>query len=429
MLKILDNPISKNSNVTKKSGFTLLELLIVIGILATLATVAIMAINPGDLLKRGRDSRRLGDLSALNGALALIQGLNPGLNMGSPNIVYTSLPDTASTTCGTWGLPALPSGWNYNCASEQNLQKVSGIGWVPVDFTSAIGINSPLANLPIDPINASTSNQYYTYVAGGSWELNALLESSKYRQDPKINKTNLPGVLTVGTNLSLSPIFNNTGLVGYWKFDEGSGTTANDSSGNGNTSTWYGSGQHYATGKVGSYAGQFNGNDDRLSAPNNGLLLNSGSVEMWIRPAENWGDIGLGRRSLISWGTGPGWSANYCMFKKYQGSSNSAFYCYNTNSTQRFWAGAGDFNFAQNSWHFLVVTWSTSEAKIYIDGAFSTVDDTLTISDLNIGTTVRIGGDTFGEGGDYFNGLIDDVRVYNRALSAAEIMAIYNATK
>jgi len=43
--------------------------------------------------------------------------------------------------------------------------------------------------------------------------------------------------------------------------------------------------------------------------------------------------------------------------------------------------------------------------------------------------TTVIGRSNFAVGEYYFNGLIDEVRVYNRALSAAEIMAIYNATK
>ncbi len=56
-------------------GFTLLELLIVIGILATLAVVAIMTINPGDLLKRGRDTTRLSDLATLHRAIVYSSGM------------------------------------------------------------------------------------------------------------------------------------------------------------------------------------------------------------------------------------------------------------------------------------------------------------------------------------------------------------------
>ena len=54
-----------------KKGFTLLELLIVIGILAILATVLIAVINPAELLRRARDTQRLSDLDALRSAISL----------------------------------------------------------------------------------------------------------------------------------------------------------------------------------------------------------------------------------------------------------------------------------------------------------------------------------------------------------------------
>ena len=44
-----------------KKGFTLVELLIVIGIVAILATIVVLVINPVELLKESRDSRRLSD--------------------------------------------------------------------------------------------------------------------------------------------------------------------------------------------------------------------------------------------------------------------------------------------------------------------------------------------------------------------------------
>lgn len=53
-------------------GFTLLELLIVIAILAVLASVTVIVINPAELLARARDSQRMGDIAAINTALSFL---------------------------------------------------------------------------------------------------------------------------------------------------------------------------------------------------------------------------------------------------------------------------------------------------------------------------------------------------------------------
>lgn len=53
-----------------KSGFTLLEILLVIGIIAVLAAIVIIAINPSKMLARARDTERKVDIAEVNKALA-----------------------------------------------------------------------------------------------------------------------------------------------------------------------------------------------------------------------------------------------------------------------------------------------------------------------------------------------------------------------
>jgi type II secretory pathway pseudopilin PulG len=248
-----------------EQSFTLVELLIVIGILAILAVVVVLVLNPVELLKQARDSVRLSDLGTLNSSLGVYQAQGY-TSLGTSSVVYVSIPDS-STTCANLGLPSLPSGWSYNCVASSTLKDVDGTGWVPVNFTSVYG-GSLMGTLPIDPINTTSTSEYYTYVVGGSWKLTSLFESEKYAKKMYADGGTDPALFEIGNDLNLQ----NTGrgLVGYWKFEEGSGSTTSDSSGNSNTGILT-NGPTWTTGKVGNYALSFDGVDDYVSTGNTNI--------------------------------------------------------------------------------------------------------------------------------------------------------------
>ena len=78
-------------------------------------------------------------------------------------------------------------------------------------------------------------------------------------------------------------------------------------------------------------------------------------------------------------------------------------------------------------WHHVVCTKNGATVKQYIDGA----DVTGTVTNatcVSVNNFVTIGGDTFGAGiSEPFNGSLDEPAIYNRALSASEVLAHYNA--
>src|SRR3989344_3302582 len=221
-----------------RRSFTLIELLVVVAILSILAVAVILTINPQELIKQARDSTRLSDMANINSSLNLFVVDSPDASLGTASTTYISIPDptatsTAGTQCQGLGLSELPSGWTYHCAATSTYRNTDGTGWVPVNFQS-MSFGSTLGTLPIDPINTTTSGNYYTYTPGGSWQLTATPESNKVRTTQADQTT---GAITKGTDLTLSPLFNPSGLVGYWKFDEGSGASSADNSGGNNTVT------------------------------------------------------------------------------------------------------------------------------------------------------------------------------------------------
>jgi len=187
------------------TGFTLIELLVVIALLAILATAVVTIINPAELLRQARDSTRLSDLNSLNRMLSLFEADQAGKGfMGTSTVVYVSVPDT-SPTCANLGLPPLPNGWSYHCVTETNLRNIDGTGWVPVNF-NLVSSGAPLSKLPVDPINATSSNNYYTYTAGGSWALKAFMESAKYQAQAQTDGGYSDNAYETGSDLALLPL-------------------------------------------------------------------------------------------------------------------------------------------------------------------------------------------------------------------------------
>lgn len=206
------------------------------------------------------------------------------------------------------------------------------------------------------------------------------------------------------------------GLVGYWPFDEGIGSVASDystsaSAGVGTLTT----GPVWATGKYGG-ALYFNGTSSYVSVADSSALLPSSAITMayWAR-RDGPGNT-LGNSIEVAKGNG-----NY-LGVCYSG-SNSAIFSLVT-PTQVYSTSSIPCA-AYGEWHHYAGTYNGSVNNIYIDGvAVATTSDTGAIVDtagnLNIGRF---------DGGNYnFNGLLDDVRIYNRALSNTEIAALYAAT-
>ena len=155
-----------------KKAFTLIELLIVIAILAVLASITVVAINPADIFRRTRDAQRISDLDSIRTAINFYVVNTSSPAFGTANVTYSHV--TGVTCVGT-------------APSATTSQAVNGTGWIPVNLTS-LGGTPPLSNWPIDPNPTTVTNnpgRYYVYLTNGTstFEVIANMESSQYSQN------------------------------------------------------------------------------------------------------------------------------------------------------------------------------------------------------------------------------------------------------
>jgi prepilin-type N-terminal cleavage/methylation domain-containing protein len=428
---------------SRRRAFTLIELLIVIAIIAILSIVVVLALNPAELLRQSRDQNRLSDLDTLTHAVSLFQTdvavVSSIGSLGSSTLVYVSLSDpnastSAGSNCSSLNLPGLPAGSAYHCAGPNFYRKTDGSGWIPLNFSS-ITTGSPLGQLPIDPQNSSSSRLYYTYATNGSkYEVTAGMESSKYKlggsNDVITNDGGtLASVYEKGSQLGLEPLdYGDTSLVGYWPLDEGSGSTSGistttDQSGNGNTGTWYGTavganGTYYAAGQVGPWGGIFDGGTTYVNMGNSSVLNPTNAITLagWVNPS----------------GAGSGSAWFFARDDNTLGRSYALGY-YNlsptgwtlqVNGTNTVGCGA----VATSTWSYIVVTGSPSAGWIMYKNGTACSTHVWVAPNITTGSTT-IGERTLVGQQGWWPGQIDDVRIYNRALSAAEIQALYAGGK
>lgn len=221
------------------SAFTLIELLIVIAIIAILGSATVIVLNPTEMMAQARDNQRITDLKSLTKAIDLAKFHAGDMNYGTLNTIYVSIPQ-ASSDCGygsgnPLGLPTVPTGWSYSCATPANYRKTDGTGWIPVNISN---LSSSLPTLPIDPINTTAENMFYTYFAGsGTYEINAKTESQKNALGGALDQLSTDGGdnftrMERGTDLTIAPWsleFNDFSLATQnnkpgWKKLEGAGT-------------------------------------------------------------------------------------------------------------------------------------------------------------------------------------------------------------
>jgi hypothetical protein len=245
---------------------------------------------------------------------------------------------------------------------------------------------------------------------------------------------------------------NEAGLAAYWSFEEGSGTTATDTTVNNNDGTltggplrvedvftacatppagmihWWGAdnnardlvgtddgtlvgGTTYAAGTVGQ-AFSFDGTDDSVDLPaaaSNALNNEAGSISAWVRPAT------IGGNDMIAvFGTGAdGEGVGLGIWNNVRIYHHTSTYDWQTTTP----VDAGE-------WTLLTYTWDDTTESLYKNGVFS---ESRPRNFSYVPGNGRIGNGFWGDPANPFPGLIDEVQTYDRTLTAGEIASLYLA--
>ncbi|MDY6989584.1 MAG: LamG-like jellyroll fold domain-containing protein [Thermodesulfobacteriota bacterium] len=240
--------------------------------------------------------------------------------------------------------------------------------------------------------------------------MNTLVVSSRMKSGPfPFLLTVLSLFLLVALPFSAAAV----GLQAHWALDDGSGFVASDASGNGNDG-WLTNGPVWTEGQVNG-AVALDGHDDHIA-------VSAAPLEM-----ETWGEItlaawvqnsvgtGAGTDDIVSWWRWNGYPCSDCSFVLTHHRSNRYFFEIKGTSIS---GGT-----VSTAWTHVTATYDGSMIRLYINGSG------VASAPYSNGLPHSSGGLIIGgqaDGSNFFNGLIDEVRVYDHALTDQEVLDLFN---
>ncbi|TAN34008.1 LamG domain-containing protein [Patescibacteria group bacterium] len=382
---------------------------------------------------------------------------------GTTDYVTSTLQSSSIMTISYWGkMNNLDSGSNFGMLFYNTSAETSGTLGVMVLYGGGLGIArnyvayqkygqvAPIANdnkwhlftfvvnksdytqshIYLDGVEISYSTQQNTsFASDAGFYINRLKVGGDDRREPGL----MDDVRVYNYALSAAEVkklYNSakktyttaaprTGLVGYWSMDSNdiNGTTVYDKSGQQNHGTSANTPTKVA-GKVGG-AMSFNGTSDYVEATDKASLhlgVGNFTLSAWIKTADTAAAI------VDKYGAGGG--GGQYNFSIVSGKLDG--FTWNATMGVR---PVGIATVSDNKWHHVVfvVDSDGTSARFYIDGAQDGSITGATAKNSDSSGTLRIGNNS--NSSVLLNGFLDDARIYNRALSAAEVKQLYNAAK
>ena len=251
---------------------------------------------------------------------------------------------------------------------------------------------------------------------GSSVSHNLVIEQQAYAEDSIIEEEVVveeycgDSICNAEENVVNCPNDCGDNLVGYWGFEEGSGSTAYDSSSYGNDGIINGDPVYSTDSRNGDYSISFDGVNDYISIGNPLITSSSNnySVSVWFKV----GSQSTGNKELLA---------------QWYGSSGNDFYIgtrdYDNIRFSDYWSSIDVGTWTTNEWHHIVGVSSDAGAYLYFDGELKASRSVLSLipsGNMYIGRQGTCGC-------EYWDGLIDSPMVFDKALTIEEIQEIYNA--
>jgi hypothetical protein len=296
----------------------------------------------------------------------------------------------------------------------------------PINFTDGLGCNNKTIIIGQNPCGSGVQN--FSGLIDDVRIYNRALSAAEVKQlynqgaGSKVSVAPAPPNLPVGgqaTAATTTFTGLNRGLVGYWTMDgkdinwtSATAGTIRDRSGNGNTGTFtsFVKSKAVFSGKIGQAFNFINGTAPCVPISNNqslNPLVNNYSVAAWIKPANL-----SGMHSIF---------ASNDAGKGFEFRTEGNGLAFTTRAVKDY--PSTTITLATSTWaHVTFIFDSSNDVSFYVNGVYRE-----TVNGTNPGivaTSYSLGCRT--DLGRYFNGSLDDVRVYNRALSAAEIKQLYD---
>jgi hypothetical protein len=206
------------------------------------------------------------------------------------------------------------------------------------------------------------------------------------------------------------------GALGHWKLDDGSGTTVKDSSGKNNNGKFVGS-PKWVTGKLGK-ALEFDGVDDYVEVPHSASLIpmtGEVTVSVWINAKRHTGPNNSQWQGILAKGGSPR------LYNLYTEASQVIHFSI-TGSSGSYVGMLSTGKVPLNEWVHVAVV-ADGEEHFYINGDPAGVAGTGAVVQPGGTATLTIGKT---DEANFFQGMIDDVYIFDVALTDAEVKALYN---
>jgi hypothetical protein len=368
-----------------------------------------------DVFTASLPSASIGITAAATGSGNYLSVNNAGTSVSSTTEASVT---TKRVTGRTYGfsspIPAAPGSLSFSAITTSSLT----LNWTDLStnergfviYRSTDGINYSFVSQTVAGIATSaqtglaTGTTYY-------WRVYAVTEGGL---STALSGTQATGC--TGPNISQLPV---TNLIAYYKL-EGNAT---DATGN-NTGIFQGGTPSQAADRfnIANKAYTFNGTSNYISTTSSYVNPSSVSVSSWFKTTTTVGGVLMGFSSLQ---TGAGGSRDRFI---YMTGTGVLYFGVAPGAVKKYINTTTAYN--DGNWHLVTATLGTGGMKLYVDGILSAIDLTVTSAETTTGYW-RLGHSDIAtwpneSSSYYFQGSLDDMVIYHRELSAAEVSLLYN---